>query len=692
MSGYVGVEPIPQANTIITQGTIAGSTSSIFVPNGYNIGNIEVFLNGLRLKSTDFTATDGVYVNFNQTLTIGTDYLIQDVRNYQQADVDSKITVLNTQSRAMAVRLAAEAGYNLVDGSFEEGGSLVNPEDVLWYRGDGKYYSWFNKTAKSIAAGSTPATSGGVGAGAWVNRTDDSLRYEIRETVFQNMKHQAAEAGFNLVDGSFEEGADISGWPDVVWCQALGIYFQWKTDEAKTVAAGSTPTNIGTDWIDKSGELFIKNTGDFRYYGGRVQTGFDNAPAINAALADVGFCVIPVGGTVEIYQALSDGAKIRGALNTETVLQMSADIGTDYYITNPLELSNLVISGNNTAKNGIDWSHTNAPSSFLGWTHGKDVIVKSFTNTAVNVGNVFALWWENFRILQNGTATSDPACVISPTDATSGYFTTIYWKNVYLNQNNNQALSVAPTLKSPNFIWDGVVIEENCLLGGTRQAYITRVDPFEISGLYLENGTVPALVLDNIRGSARGLYLNNNTNDAITFVATTADFNFEDVKITGVGANTITLNGGALQRVGFKNSAVSFNGGTIPSINRLKLENTRANGTYYADYTVGTAARLQVNDASKIRAVRTYQLTGLNKTITAGSRVSLGQVNLGSILVDTAGVATLKSFQPDIILTVTPATTGSTDYFNVFARNMSASDIILSSDVCTVVFIRCDFS
>lgn len=79
-----------------------------------------------------------------------------------------------------------------------------------------------------------------------------------KNQIFLELRRLAAEASFNLVDGSFEEGAEISGWPDVVWYQADGKYYQWKADVAKTVAAGSTPTNIGTDWIDRT-HITFKN-------------------------------------------------------------------------------------------------------------------------------------------------------------------------------------------------------------------------------------------------------------------------------------------------------------------------------------------------------------------------------------------------------------------------------------------------
>lgn len=78
-----------------------------------------------------------------------------------------------------AKRLAAEAGYNMVSGSFYFSGTLDSTDDVFFYEGDGKYYSWSGSFPKVIAAGSTPETTGGIGAGAWIDRTDSLLRSEL---------------------------------------------------------------------------------------------------------------------------------------------------------------------------------------------------------------------------------------------------------------------------------------------------------------------------------------------------------------------------------------------------------------------------------------------------------------------------------------------------------------------------------
>lgn len=83
------------------------------------------------------------------------------------------------QARAFWKRLAAEAGLNLVDGSFEEGAEITSSSDVVWWQAGSAIYGWHLDEAKTVAAGSTPETTGGIGAGAWVDRTQDTLRSDL---------------------------------------------------------------------------------------------------------------------------------------------------------------------------------------------------------------------------------------------------------------------------------------------------------------------------------------------------------------------------------------------------------------------------------------------------------------------------------------------------------------------------------
>lgn len=89
-------------------------------------------------------------------------------------------------SREALRRSYEEAGYNLVDGSFEAGGTLVNANDVLLQESTGAAYSWSGVIpidGKIIPAGSTPLTTGGIGVDAWVDRTDDTLRSDLTKGV-----------------------------------------------------------------------------------------------------------------------------------------------------------------------------------------------------------------------------------------------------------------------------------------------------------------------------------------------------------------------------------------------------------------------------------------------------------------------------------------------------------------------------
>ena len=67
-----------------------------------------------------------------------------------------------------------EAGYNLVDGSFELGGTLQSSSDVLLHQLTGKAYAWAESFPKVVAPGTDPAAVAG-----FVMRSDAGLRGEL---------------------------------------------------------------------------------------------------------------------------------------------------------------------------------------------------------------------------------------------------------------------------------------------------------------------------------------------------------------------------------------------------------------------------------------------------------------------------------------------------------------------------------
>lgn len=99
--------------------------------------------------------------------------------------------------RSILARLAAESGYTLVGGSFQEGAISSGFSDVVLDWNTAKFYQWHLNENKEVPIGSTPETSGGIGAGAWVDRTDVTLRSGL-----------ASASGVNLVGGAASE-ADL---------------------------------------------------------------------------------------------------------------------------------------------------------------------------------------------------------------------------------------------------------------------------------------------------------------------------------------------------------------------------------------------------------------------------------------------------------------------------------------------------
>jgi hypothetical protein len=66
-------------------------------------------------------------------------------------------------------------------GTFDAGYTLTNNRQTLAY--GNIEYSWSGAFPKVVSAGSTPTTSGGISAGAWVDRTDNRLRSDLNIVV-----------------------------------------------------------------------------------------------------------------------------------------------------------------------------------------------------------------------------------------------------------------------------------------------------------------------------------------------------------------------------------------------------------------------------------------------------------------------------------------------------------------------------
>lgn len=110
--------------------------------------------------------------SFPHIVAPGTDPAI--TAGYVQITELSKSVSFSAMKRALA-----EAGLNLVAGSFEDGATLTTATDAILNIVDGKTYTWGGAFPKTVPIVSSPASTGGIGAGAW-ELTDSTL---LRNTV-----------------------------------------------------------------------------------------------------------------------------------------------------------------------------------------------------------------------------------------------------------------------------------------------------------------------------------------------------------------------------------------------------------------------------------------------------------------------------------------------------------------------------
>lgn len=126
--------------------------------------------------------------------------------------------------RWIAQQAIAAYGYITMD-SFEEGNTLTLPNQVLRLEANGEYYRWDGAFPKSVPENSTPESTGGIGAGAWLSVGDATLRGQISDpdgaTLYPELQlARWRDDGDARGWGVFPDGTDVTAkmcaWLDAV--------------------------------------------------------------------------------------------------------------------------------------------------------------------------------------------------------------------------------------------------------------------------------------------------------------------------------------------------------------------------------------------------------------------------------------------------------------------------------------------
>jgi hypothetical protein len=173
--------------------------------------------------------------------------------NLQAEALGNRSEINKITSREALRRSYAEAGYNLVVGSFEAGGTLVNANDVLLQERTGKAFSG---PAGTVAAGTNPASGG------FVDKSGGLLRHELATS------DGAAKVG-NANGGSVQDFIDKA-----------------ENGDLTVIADGSiTPRRLGERFADVVNVKDFGAKGDYYLTDGSVNpNATDDTAAIQAAL------------------------------------------------------------------------------------------------------------------------------------------------------------------------------------------------------------------------------------------------------------------------------------------------------------------------------------------------------------------------------------------------------------------------
>lgn len=151
------------------------------------------------------------------------------------------------QTQQTLPSILADLGFDVQSWTSSTGGVLASANQVFLNDtpgslGLGDYYAWGGNSPKTVPAGVDPALPNS----GYVMRSSRFATTQAREAL----RRSYAEAGYNMVSGSFESGGTLVKTNDVLLQERTGKSY---SGQAGTVSAGTNPASGG--FVDRSGAL-----------------------------------------------------------------------------------------------------------------------------------------------------------------------------------------------------------------------------------------------------------------------------------------------------------------------------------------------------------------------------------------------------------------------------------------------------
>ncbi|WP_446029065.1 tail fiber/spike domain-containing protein [Lelliottia amnigena] len=178
--------------------------------------------------------------------------------------------------RWLAQQAIAQYGWIPVS-TFQAGATLTTPNQILKDTTDGEYYRWDGVFPKTVATGSTPASTGGTGVGAWLSVGDSTLRSWVNNNISINFSTVT-----NMIAGTAISGNTIpliNGMVATTFANQFGI-----KQESKWLISSTQDANTYSVLLANGGYANLICRADMNY----AEFGFGGTDVQNVAAVDEG--------------------------------------------------------------------------------------------------------------------------------------------------------------------------------------------------------------------------------------------------------------------------------------------------------------------------------------------------------------------------------------------------------------------
>jgi len=447
-------------------------------------------------------------------------------------------------------------------------------------------------------------------------------------------------------------------------------------------------------YIDNNGTIIVPTGGDGsaawlredvgyvtpRMFGATGDGVTDDTAAIQAAFASGVLHVHFPSGTYLLNAAITcaAGQVITGDGKLNSTIKCRNDLSniTFLTLTGHSAMRDIALIGyNSTAGTALNIS--SGVYTFSAHTRIERVYISSFL-TGLNVTSWFDLTVSKFDIRTCGTGIE-----LSPltNGGDNGYQNNIYFTDGYLHNNVSYDVHVNPAIRVSNLNFTDCVFDPGATV---QKIYLKTANPCRFTNCYWESATaIPAIyATGSSKISVDGAYC-IGVSGFVLDPAVAGILSVKDIRVAG--ATEIINAPYSLHHVAIRDSSLPAAGNVLPA--DVTISNSTVNGVLYGD----VSQDLRVGNLTTAISDMNGFTKSITATVAANSTTYLiyNQYVPGVFAAASMGVASFGDATfPGLILTVTPASTGSQVYFSVHATNTTGAAITITAKTLNVLIMR----